>query len=146
MLCVFLRVCRKTIITKAVTSQTRSFCEVSTASSDAAIRMPSDSLRFVLRSSLTLGSLFGGASLAHFVLKPDLVRAQCSCNPHCAQLTPPAVVVWQTLPDLDKLNAPPEPVRIPEGFVAADTFEGSKKGMVFKRDAAGLGYYPDAKQ
>ena len=37
---------------------------------------PSDSMRFFLRSSLTLGSLFTGAALAHNFLKPDLVRAE----------------------------------------------------------------------
>ena len=36
--------------------------------------MPSNSVQFVLRSSLTMGSLFGGASLVHSLLKPDLVR------------------------------------------------------------------------
>ena len=35
---------------------------------------PSDSLRFFLRSSLTLGSLFAGAGIAHAILKPDMVR------------------------------------------------------------------------
>ena len=30
-----------------------------------------------------------------------------------------------------------------EGFNAADEFEGARPGFVFKRGAAGLGYYPD---
>ena len=40
----------------------------------AAARAPSDSLRFVLRCGLTLGSIFTGAGVAHAVLQPDLVR------------------------------------------------------------------------
>ena len=40
--------------------------------------MASNSLQFFLRSSLTMGSLFGGAAIVHYALKPDLVRyAMC---------------------------------------------------------------------
>ena len=78
-------------------------------------RPPSSSLQFIARSSLTIGSLFAGAATVHMALAPDL-----------------------TLPDLE----PPKPVHV-EGFVPAETFGGARAGMVFKRDAAGLGYYPD---
>ena len=30
-----------------------------------------------------------------------------------------------------------------EGFIASDSFEGYRPGMVFKRGSAGIGYYPD---
>lgn len=37
---------------------------------------------------------------------------------------------------------PPPPVSI-EGFVPASSFDGTRAGMVFKLDVAGLGYYVD---
>ena len=37
---------------------------------------------------------------------------------------------------------PPPPVSL-EGFVPAESFAGARDGMVYKRDAAGVGYYKD---
>ena len=79
----------------------------------------SSTTQFVLRCSLTLGSLFTGASIVHTALKPDL-----------------------TLPKLET-EAPPTPVHI-EGFSPSATFAGARKGFVFKSGPAGIGYYPDS--
>ena len=114
--------------------------------------MPSDSVRFVLRSSLTLGSLFTGAGIAHAFLKPDLV---CELHAtlrvrqrHFALLHSCASSVHvcaQSLPDLNKPAAAaptPDPKDV-EGFVPSAAFAGPKPGMVFKAGAGGVGYYPD---
>ena len=77
----------------------------------------STTTQFTLRCSLAIGSLFGGASVVHHFLKPDL-----------------------TLPPVSL--EPPQPVNV-EGFTPSDKFAGGKKGFVFKNGPAGLGYYPD---
>ena len=56
--------------------------------------MPSNNLQFALRSGLTMGSLFTGASMVHYILKPDLVRQEApskqnglACAPRLPKLT-----------------------------------------------------------
>ena len=47
----------------------------------------------------------------------------------------------QTVPTLDDSAASPiDPI---EGYEAASSFQGARKGYAFKTGAAGLGYYPD---
>ncbi len=84
--------------------------------------MPSNSVQFALRSSLALGSLFVGASIAHRFWKPDLT---------IPTLPTPAEQASATSQ---------QPV---EGFAAAAAFQGARQGFVFKAGPAGLGYYPD---
>ena len=56
--------------------------------------MSSNNLQFALRSGLTMGSLFTGASMVHYILKPDLVRQEApskqnglACAPRLPKLT-----------------------------------------------------------
>ena len=56
--------------------------------------MPSNNLQIALRSGLTMGSLFTGASMVHYILKPDLVRQEApskqnglACAPRLPKLT-----------------------------------------------------------
>lgn len=112
--------------------------------------MPSNNLQFTLRSGLTMGSLFTGASIVHYLLKPDLVRPHT--NADCLRSTSAKVdvlalrilglLISQTVPDLATAAAAAK--REAEGFVAATTFSGAKPGFIFKADVAGLGYYPDS--
>ena len=51
-------------------------------------------MQFALRSGLTMGSLFTGASMVHYILKPDLVRQEApskqnglACAPRLPKLT-----------------------------------------------------------
>jgi len=86
--------------------------------------MPSESIKFALRSSVMLGSLLTGASIMHQVLKPDM-----------------------TLPSLEgdaREGTSSKPRSEPVvGFVAVERFGGARPGMVFRMGSAGLGYYPD---
>jgi hypothetical protein len=119
--------------------------------------MPSDNLQFTLRSGLTMGSLFTGASMVHYLLKPDLVRREAPSTHKCANadwlrstsakvdvlaLRILGLLISQTVPDLATAAAAAK--REAEGFVAATTFSGAKPGFIFKADVAGLGYYPDS--
>ena len=63
--------------------------------------------------------------------QPCFVADDYLGRPMCSQSIPPPGA------------APPPVVESVEGFVAADGFQGSKQGMVFKTGPAGLGYYPD---
>ena len=48
--------------------------------------MPSNNLQFTLRSGLTMGSLFTGASIVHYLLKPDLVGREAPSTHKCGLL------------------------------------------------------------
>ena len=48
----------------------------------------------------------------------------------------------QSVPDLPPAPAAAASPTI-DGFVPSDAFTGAKPGFVFKRDRAGIGYYPD---
>lgn len=116
--------------------------------------MPSNNLQFTLRSGLTMGSLFTGASIVHYLLKPDLVRREAPSTHKCGLLALHVcqsdvlalrilgLLISQTVPDLATAAAAAK--REAEGFVAATTFSGAKPGFIFKADVAGLGYYPDS--
>jgi len=123
----------------------------------AAPKAASGSTQFMLRSALTLGSLFTGSSIAHHLWKPDMVRRRALflfvlalrfpsyfLSAHTLSLCR-LFLRSQTLPDLSKASEPPPPPALVEGFVASNTFAGAKPGFVFKRDVNGLGYYPDAR-
>ena len=102
---------------------------------------PNNNLQFFLRSSLTLGSIFGGASLMHAILRPDLVRAISLFLTHNLSTDEKSARPAQTVPIA---SAPVEAAPI-EGFVATPAFSGSREGFVFKAGPSGLGYYPDVK-
>ena len=110
------RVPRNFPVLKSFLSHVRCHCPFAAM---AAQRPVSNTVQFVLRSGLTLGSLFTGASVVHYACKPDL-----------------------TLPSLE----PPKPPPPVEGYIAASAFQGVKPGFVFKSDTMGLGYYPDSAQ
>ena len=113
-------------------------------------RMASNSLQFFLRSSLTMGSLFVGATVVHYALKPDLVRLLRRASPSCAALISDGACCCreQTVPELRLPGEQPPATssNSVDGFVAASTFGGARPGFAFKVGAAGLGYYPDPKQ
>lgn len=58
--------------------------------------MPSESIKFALRSSVMLGSLLTGASIMHQVLKPDMVRARAldTAMPACNRGLTCAVIAF----------------------------------------------------
>jgi hypothetical protein len=113
--------------------------------------------QFMLRCGLTLGSLFTGAGIMHNILRPDMVHSPPLQHKPCfhfLRIQCVRLYAWlvlttaygldshprekQTLPDI----SPPEPINV-EGFAPAESFAGRRPGFVFKRDVAGVGYYPD---
>tara|TARA_B110001452_G_scaffold50934_1_gene38924 strand:+ start:124 stop:477 length:354 start_codon:yes stop_codon:yes gene_type:complete len=107
---------------------------------------PGPYVRGALRNVLGFGSMLAGGALVHNYYAPDLVSccdrmgtapvAMFARSP-CAH----AHALAQTVPALDDSAASPiDPI---EGYDAASSFQGARKGYAFKTGAAGLGYYPD---
>ena len=107
------------------------------------LRPVSQSVQFLLRSSLTIASLFTGAGIVHHSLKPDLVslRRTQSAFLFSSDAKMLCFSCAQTVPSLEP-PPPPKPKNT-EGFVAAPNFAGKKDGFVFQTGPLGLGYYPD---